>query len=562
VPRTYDYIVVGAGTAGCVLANRLTGHPATSVLMLEAGAGFAADAVPADIADTYPSSYFNRSYFWPGLKAHWRNRTNSHEVGLSQGRGLGGGGAVMGMIALRGVPNDYDDWERAGAEGWGWHDVLPYFCRLESDRDFRGDQHGDAGPIPIRRTPREHWPAFARAVEDYARTRNLPFIADMNADFRDGYCSIPISASAERRAASVLCYLDGPVRARPNLQVVTQATVTRIVFEGRRAVGVRARVDGAEQEFRAGEVILAGGAIFSPAILMRSGVGPGAALAALGIPVVADRPGVGANLQNHANLFIGMHLKRDARHGDALRTVPMISLRLSSGRPGCPQGDLYVNVQTKTSWNALGEQIGNIAPTLLRPDSRGSVALTTADPLVQPRIEFNFLDTESDLERMMQVFICAVDIALHDRVRALSGTPFPVRYTDRLRVLNERNRANEIKTSLIAGLLDAVPGLNDLVLGTLTGKRVDLRALADDPDRLAQHIRENVGGVFHPTGTCRMGRPDDPGAVVDPRGLVYGVENLRVADAGIMPNVMSANTNIPTIMTAEKIADGILAAAG
>jgi 5-(hydroxymethyl)furfural/furfural oxidase len=463
----------------------------------------------------------------------------------------------MGMIALRGTPSDYDDWEKSGAAGWGWTDVLPYFCKLENDWNFKGDLHGDAGPVPIRRVDRAAWPPLALAAEDFARARRLPFVADMNADFRDGYCSLPISNTLQSRASSAICYLGPEVRRRGNLTIATSATVTQILFEGHRAVAVKAQAGGQEREFRGKDIILSTGAIFSPAMLLRAGIGAAGPLRELGIPVVADLPGVGANLQNHPVLYIGLHLERGALQAAALRTVPAIAFRYSSGMIGCPPHDLYVNVQNKTSWNALGRRIGNIAPTLLRPASRGRVSLVSPDPLVQPRVEFNFLEEEVDMQRLMQVFTFAVELVCSEQVRAVCGLAFPVRFTDRIRSLNERSMGNAARSSLVALMLDAVPGINDLVFRTLTGRRVDLKALTSDPQRLAQHIRENVSGVFHPTGTCRMGRADDRDAVVDTEGRVHGVAGLRVADASIMPHVIAGNTNIPTIMVAEKIAAAI-----
>ncbi len=554
---SFDTIVVGGGTSGCVMAGRLTERTAKTVLLLEAGRDVQPGAAPADITDAYPASYYNRAYFWNGLKAHWRNRDASPATGFSQARVLGGGGAVMGMVALRGTPADYDDWARAGAHGWDWQGVLPYFRKLETDFDFGGEAHGKDGPLPIRRILREAWPPQVRAVAQYARDHGIPFIEDMNADFRDGLGALPMSREPHGRASSAFVYLDAAARRRSNLTVATDTQVTKILFEGAHAVGVGAIVNGVKREFRAREIIVTAGAILSPALLMRSGIGSAAQLQALGIPVVADRRGVGANLQNHPVLFIGMHLQRHARQPATLRTVPVVSLRFSSGLAGCAPSDLCVSVQSKTSWNELGAQIGNFTPTLFRPASKGRVWLESADASELPRVEFNFLGEAVDLERMLMAYVRAVEIVTDTDVSGLGGRPFPVGFTDRLRRLNEVGRFNGIKASLIATMLDVVPGLSNFVLGTLTGKKVDLKALASDREALTAHVRENVAGVFHPVGTCRMGRADDVNAVVDAAGRVHGVEGLRIADASIMPNVVAGNTNLPVIMVAEKIADAI-----
>jgi len=553
----FDTIIVGAGSAGCVLANRLSAQSTRSVLLIEAGRDTAPGHEPADVLDTFASSYYNKAYMWPGLKAHWRTRETSPETTFDQGRIMGGGSTVMGMVALRGTPDDYDEWARLGAAGWGWNEVLPYFRRLETDFDFHGDLHGDGGPIPIRRTPREQWPPLSRAVGQYASEHQTRHIADMNGDFRDGHGSLPMSNTPTRRGSTAMSYLDASIRGRKNLTIMTNANVTGFLFEGRRVSGVAAVVDGASQNFHGAEILLCAGAIHSPAFLLRAGVGPAAELRAHGIDVVADVRGVGRNLQNHPLLFIAAHLRRGARQSKTLRPHPMTCLRYSSGLPATPPSDMYIAAHSKTSWSALGRQIATFNATIFKPASRGRVTLVSADAGLPPRIEFNFVGEEIDLLRLMDGFRRIVALVSSDPVRALCTTVFPVRFTDRIRLLNQLNRMNAIKAAMIAGVLDAVPALADAVFGRLTGRRIDLAALVNDNAALADYVRNNVAGTFHVCGTCRMGRADDSDAVVDHSGRVRGMSGLRVVDASIMPVIPRGNTNIPTIMLAEKIAADI-----
>lgn len=555
----FDTIIIGAGSAGCVLANRLSAQSARSVLLIEAGADTPPGHEPADVLDTYTSSYYNSAYKWPGLKAHWRTRDTSPEVTFDQGHVMGGGSTVMGMIALRGTPDDYDSWERLGASGWAWKDVLPYFRKLENDQDFQDQLHGDSGPIPIRRTPPAQWPPLSRAVEQFARERQIPNIADMNGDFRDGHGSLPMSSTPTRRASTAMSYLDASVRARKNLTILTGASVTKLMFEGRKVVGVTAKIGGVEKEFRANEVILSSGAIASPALLLRHGIGPADELRALGIDIVADLSGVGRNLQNHPLLFLAAHLRRGARQPASLRPHPMTCLRYSSGMPGSVANDMYIAAHSKSSWSAIGAQLANFNATIFKPVSRGRVTLFSA-AAARPRIEFNFVSEELDLLRLMDGFRRIVDLAFSKPVQALCTTVFPVRFTDRIRQLNALTPANAFKARLIAGTLDAAPFLVDTVFSRLTGQRVDLAALAHDDAALADYVRANVAGTFHVSGTCRMGRADDTAAVVDTEGRVHGIGGLRVVDASIMPAVPRGNTNIPTIMLAEKISASICAA--
>lgn len=453
-----------------------------------------------------------------------------------QARIIGGGSSVNAMVALRGVPQDYDAWEAAGAAGWGWREVLPYFRRLERDLDFDGPLHGKDGPIPVRRHRREDWPPFVRAVAAAAGRRGMPFVSDMNAEPADGVCAVPMSNLPSGRVSAAMAYLDRRVRGRPNLKVLCQTNVDRILLEGNRAVGVEARGERIE----ACEVILCAGALQTPRLLLRSGIGPARELEKKDVKVAVDVPGVGTNLHDHPMVAIGVILARQARQPAAQRAAINMALRRSSMLPH----DLYIAVQNKVSWHALGARLGALLCCLYKPYSRGRLTLDA--------IEFNLLDDARDRTRMVEAVTLAAELARSPECRDAVAGVFPTGFSERVRRLNRHAWDNRLKAACVAA---ALPFLPRRVLSG--GYQLD--ALLADRRALEAWICRAASGLFHPVGTCRMG--EDAQAVVDPRLRVRGIRGLRVADASVMPEVPRGNTNLPTLMIAEKAADVIASGA-
>jgi 5-(hydroxymethyl)furfural/furfural oxidase len=559
-----DFLILGGGSAGCVLAARLSEDANVNVVLVEAGRDLTAETMPDHVRSRYPGrAYLDPANIWPDLTARMGpppgNAPDTRAPRrYEQGRLLGGGSAVNAMVANRGAPGDYDEWDELGAQGWSWANCLPYFRKLERDVDFGGPYHGKDGPIPIRRIKPERMSPFVKAVSDTLAARGYEKKPDQNGEWTDGIYvgAVAVSDKGERVPASI-AYLTPEVRRRPNLRVLTDRLAERIVFEGRRAVGaVVAAADGSGREtLNARQVVVSSGALHGPALLMRSGIGPAAELSRHGIAVIADRPGVGENLMEHPSTAVSAYLPRHSRLTDLGEHHDHAILRFSSGIGGAPEGDMHAAMIARSGWHSVGQRIGTLFIWVNKAYSRGRVTLRSADPRHEPEVDFRLLSDWRDLERLKLGFRLGAKTLSDPLMGDHCGPVFPTSYSPRVARIAQAGVLNTVQRGIFGAMLDlAGPLRPPLVHGVVT-LGIRLEHLLEDDSALTDFIRESVGGVWHASGTCRMGGNDDPLAVTDSHGRVPGVEGLRICDASLMPSIPRANTNTPTLMMAERIAD-------
>ncbi|OUL98845.1 GMC family oxidoreductase [Variovorax sp. JS1663] len=533
VEEEFDYIVVGAGSAGCVLAGRLSEDPSTRVLLLEAGPEDKSLWIHLPIG--YGKTMWSPTYNWR-FETDPDPNMNGRRIYWPRGKTLGGSSSINGLIYIRGQREDYDHWAALGNPGWSYEDVLPYFIQSEGNQRGANAFHGAAGPLKVSDIGAKH--ELIEAFIAGAQQIGVPRTEDFNGAAQEGAGYYQLTTHRGWRCSTAKAYLV-PARKRPNLRVETEALASSLVLDGRRAVGVRFLQGGVEKTARCrAEVLLAAGSLQSPQLLQLSGIGPRALLAQQGVPLVHELPGVGENLQDHLQIRLSYECTQPITTNDQLnswvgqaklglewlmhRTGPlavginqggcfMRALHDADGRPAASTPDIQFHVATLSADMAGGKVHPwsgfTFSVCQLRPESRGHVRIRSRDPADPPSMQPNYLATELDR---------ATAVAGVKAARAIAAAPAMRPYVKR-----------EIK-----------PGPD-----------------ATSDEDLLEFCRNNGATIFHPTGTCRMG--SDPLAVVDTRLRVHGIGGLRVIDCSAMPTLVSGNTNAPAVMMAEKAVDMI-----
>jgi len=558
-----DFLILGGGSAGCVLAARLSEDAGNRIVLVEAGENLTEASMAPHVRSRYPGqAYLDPANIWPDLKAYLGaplgNTDGRAPRRYEQGKLLGGGSSVNAMVANRGAPGDYDEWGALGAEGWNFANALPYFKKLEHDMDFDGPYHGKNGPIPVRRISPQKMSPFVKAVCDTLEANGHVKKPDQNGEWTDGIYvgAIAVSDKGERVPASI-AYLTDAVRARKNLEIITGHIAERILFEGNQAVGaeIAPLQGGPKRVLKADEVIVSSGAIHTPALLMRSGVGPGDELSKHGIPVLAARAGVGANLMEHPSTAVSTYLPPQSRLGDLKEHHDHAILRFSSNIGDAPGGDMHAAMIARSGWHSVGQRIGTLFIWVNKAYSRGGVTLNSTDPRTEPHVDFRMLSDWRDLERLKYGFRVGAKTLADPRMADKSGPVFPTSYSARVAAIAGPGALNTLQRGLFSGMLDYAGPLRSALIHNLVTLGISLDHLLSDDKALTEFIGKSVGGVWHASGTARMGAASDPLAVTDGAGRVYGTKGLRVVDASLMPSIPRANTNVPTLMMAERIAD-------